>query len=279
MKKIAKMTLIVAAVLLAATGCQKIEDDIDVTLKSSGVMTIVNNWKSGSAVFECKAAGGECGYAFKIDEWDEESGMDGAFETMEGNTITILNSNGKTFDFVSEYPVCKVIVKAGRGAIVYSYPEGTYEDQGLIGFQSKGISHVTFCYAEPPELIIAFKVQYNDGIRNKYGESVGTMAFVSTEWCGVLGYNPYPTTSSIEIARPGFGVIGTAVIDNKDVTITLNEGNTLVMAYLFIGTLEDLQTTNLLANGCPWFYNPNVWILNSNPLVNSDGLSYMFFDL
>lgn len=272
--------LMIAALMIVAAGCQKSDDGIDVSLKSSGVQSIVTNWTSGNAATECKAAGGDCGYAFKIDEWDEEFGMDGDFETMEGNTITILNSDGKTFDFVSEYPVCKVIVKAGRGAIIYTYPEGgVYEDTGLLGFQGKGISHVTFCYAEPPELIIAIKVQYNDGIRNKYCESTGTLAFVSTDWCGVLGYNPYPTTPSFELVRPGVGIIGTVTVDNRDVTITLNKGNTLVMAYVFIGTLEDLQTTNLLENGCPWYSNPNDWILNSTPLVNGDGLSYMFVDL
>lgn len=272
----------IAAVMMVVSGCQKSDDGISVSLKSSAVQTVVSNWTSGDAAAECLAAGGNCGYAYKIDEWDEMYGMDGVYETMEGNTITILNSDGKTFDFISVAPVCKVIVKAGRGAIIYSYPEGgVYEDTGLLGFQTKGISHVTFCYAEPPELIIAIKVQYTDGsINNKYGESVGTFAFVSTAWCGALGYNPYPTTPSIGIARPGFGTIGTAVVDNRDVTLTLNKGNTLVMAYLFIGTLEDLQTTNLLEeNGCPWFYNPNVWNLNSTPLVNGDGLSYMFFDL
>lgn len=273
--------LMIAAVMMVVSGCQKSDDGISVSLKSSAVQTVVSNWTSGNAESECLAAGGNCGYAYKIDEWDEMYGMDGVYKTMEGNTITILNSDGKTFDFTSVAPVCKVIVKAGRGAIIYSYPEGgVYEDTGLLGFQNKGISHVTFCYAEPPELIIAIKVQYNDGTRNKYAESNGTMAFVSTEWCGVLGYNPYPTTPSIEIVRPGLGTIGTAVVDNRDVTITLNEGNTLVMAYVFIGTLEELQTENLLEeNGCPWFYNPNVWILNSTPLVNDDDLSYMFIDL
>ncbi len=282
MKNVYRVTLIVAALLVTVTGCQKTEEAIDVSLKSSGEMTVVSQWNSGNAAAECAYAGGGCAYAFKIDEWDEYAGMDGAFKTMEGNTISIINSNGTTFDWTSEYPVCKVIVKAGVGAYIYAYPEGALHGEGLIGYKGKGISHVTFCYAEPPELIIAVKVQYYDGgANNKYCESVGTLAFVSTEWCGALGYNPYPTTPSFDLVRPERGTtVGTVIVNNKDVIITLNEGNTIVMAYVFIGTLEDLQTTNLLEkNNCPWFYNPNVWILNSTPLVNNDGLSYMFFDL
>lgn len=275
--------LMIAAVLMVATGCQKSDDGIEVSLKSSGTQSVVNNWTSGDAAFECKAAGGDCGYAFKIDEWDEMYGMDGAFETMEGNTITILNSNGKTFDFVSEYPVCKVIVKAGRGAIIYTYPAGgVLEDTGLLGFQGKGISHVTFCYAEPPELIIAVKARYERNTSETTTtedncESAGLVAF-TTGWCSILGYNPYPSTASFDMVRQGV-VVGTVVVNSDgDVTVTLDEGKTLTTAWVFIGTLEQLQTMNL-KDGCPNFTNAAVWIPNTNALTDGDGLSYMFFDL
>ncbi|HBE40446.1 MAG TPA: hypothetical protein DDW27_04460 [Bacteroidales bacterium] len=268
---------------MVATGCQKNEEVIDVSLKSSGVMTVVANWQSGSAVFECGKAGGACAYAFKIDEWDEYFGMDGEYETMEGNSIVILNSDGKTFDFTSEYPVCKVIVKAGRGAYIYTYPEGgVYEDSGLIGFQGKGISHVTFCYAEPPELIIAVKARYLRYINETTStedncESAGLVAFTSG-WCSILEYNPYPSTSSFNMVRQGV-VVGSVVVNaDGDVTVTLEEGKTLTTAWLFIGTLEELQTANL-KDGCPNFTNPAVWIPNTNAQTDALGLSYMFFDL
>lgn len=269
--------LMIAAVMMVATGCQKSDDGIDVSLKSSGVQSIVTNWTSGDAAFECQAAGGDCGYAFKIDEWDEEFGMDGDFETMEGNTITILNSDGKTFDFVSEYPVCKVIVKAGRGAIIYTYPEGgVYEDTGLLGFQGKGISHVTFCYAEPPELIIAVKARYHDGTREKHCESAGQQAFMTSEWCNFLEYNDYPSTSSFDMVRLG-EVVGSVVVEDGNVTVTLTEGNTLIYTWLFIGTLEELQTINLV-DGCPDLGNTDYWCLNATEETNENGLSFMFFD-
>lgn len=279
MKKNLIAMIMVASAIIAATGCQEKDELTDVTLKSSGVVTIVNYWNSGNAEAECATAGGDCAYAFKIDEWDEELGMDETYVTMEGNPIVILNSNGKTFDWTSEYPVCKVIVKAGRGAYIYSYPEGAYHDEGLIGFQGKGISHVTFCYKEPPQLIIAVKVLYSDGNRNLYCETTGMQAFITDAWCGNLGYDFYPYTPEIDLIWPGVGThIGTVKLENRDVTVTLNEGKTLICSYLFIGTLEDLQTLNLKADGCPWYTNPAVWLQNTTPLVNSEGLSYMFYD-
>jgi hypothetical protein len=282
MKKITRLMLMIAAVMIVAAGCQKSDDGIIVSLKSSGVQETVNNWTSGDAAFECQAAGGDCGYAFKIDEWDEEFGMDGDFETMEGNTITILNSDGKTFDFTSEALVCKVIVKAGRGAIIYSYPGGVYADQGLLGFQGKGISHVTFCYAEAPEKIIAVKARYDRYINETTSvedncESAGMVAFTAG-WCAILGYNPYPSTASFDMVRQGV-VVGTVIVnEDGDVTVTLDEGKTLTDAWVFIGTLEELQTMNL-DGGCPNFTNAAVWIPNTNAMTDGNGLSYMFFDL
>jgi hypothetical protein len=283
MKKFTKLMFLFAAVMMVVSACQKSNDDISVSLKSSAVQEVITSWTSGDAAFECEEAGGECGFAFKIDEWDEEFGMDGDFETMEGNKITILNSDGKTFDFVSEYPVCKVIVKAGRGAIIYSYPEGgVYEDAGLLGFQGKGISHVTFCYAEPPELIIAVKARYLRYIDETTStedncESAGMVAFTEG-WCSILGYNLYPSTASFDLVRQGEVVGNVIVNEDGDVTVTVDEGKTLINAWVFIGTLEELQTMNL-KDGCPYFSNPAYWIPNTNAMTDGDGLSYMFFDL
>jgi len=43
----------IVALMMVATGCQKYDEGIDVSLKSSGVMTVVSNWKSGNAATEC----------------------------------------------------------------------------------------------------------------------------------------------------------------------------------------------------------------------------------
>ncbi|MCU0378768.1 MAG: hypothetical protein MUC78_10980 [Bacteroidales bacterium] len=275
MKKTSNLMLMVVAVLFAATGCQKIEEDIDVSLKSSGIVTIVNNWKSGNATFECKSAGGECGFAFKIDEWDEYLGMDGTYETMEGNTIVILNSNGKTFDWKSEYPVCKVIVKAGRGAYIYSYPGGACHDEGLIGFQGKGISHVSFCYSIPIKKIIAAKFVYTDGVGEYFGVTDGTSVFDSG-WCSewFLGVNDYPSVKTIPLHRAGVFTsdIGTITVDGSgDITINLDKGLSLVQSSLFVGTERDLKAYLSPYDDCPAYYNL--------PWIHRTSGDLYFFDL
>jgi len=261
MKPIIKLTLLLTVFSVGLIGCQKQSDEIDVSLKSAGALTIIDAWTSGNAAFECAQAGGECGFAFKIDEWSEDFGMDGDYP-VNGNTITITESNSYTFDWTSEYPVCKVIVKAGRGAYVYSYPNGAYHDEGLIGYKGKGISHVTFCYAERPELVIAIKSLYFDGISYGYAVSSGTTYF-STGWCGdwELGVNDYPQTTAFSMISTGGATIGNVMVENSDVSITLNEGLFLVRSYLYVGTLDALLHENLVEE-CPR-YNTSPWLINT----------------
>lgn len=107
---------------------------------------LVDPWKSGDAYFECSQIGSTCDFAWKLD-WD--SSNNGVYGPLDGgNTITISNDDGSTFDWATEYPVCAVIVKAGTGAYVYWY-HGAYSDTGLVAPYGKEISHVTFCYNEP----------------------------------------------------------------------------------------------------------------------------------
>ncbi|MBF8436303.1 hypothetical protein I0Q91_04360 [Halanaerobiaceae bacterium Z-7014] len=63
-----------------------------------------------------------------------------------------LTVDGGYLDFeVSGYTVYYVWVKAGRGGILYGYPNGTTEEFGLISPQDS-ISHVTFYFCEPEEV-------------------------------------------------------------------------------------------------------------------------------
>ena len=150
MKTIFKSFFLVAVLALVMTGCQKETDNINVSLKSSVTPVLYPNWQSGNAEVECGQVGG-CGFAYKVDDWNQSNGMNGTYTHADGNVITISNSNGKTFDWSSEWPVCKVIVKAGTGAFIYSYPVGTKSDAGLVAPEGKDISHVTFCFSNPEE--------------------------------------------------------------------------------------------------------------------------------
>ncbi len=117
-----------------------------VAAAASVMPTLVDPWQSGNAAFECGQV--ECcssEFHYKI---DNNTAGNPTVITPEGNTITITNSNGYTFDWQSNWPVSCVIVKGGRGANVYCY-RGAYSDTALVAPSGKEISHVTFCYNEP----------------------------------------------------------------------------------------------------------------------------------
>lgn len=106
-------------------------------------------WQSGDAEDECEQAGCDADYYYKVDN----PANNGDYETPEGNTITIKNSDTYTFDFESEHPVKCVIVSRGNIANVYYYPDGVNSDTELTGPGEYQISHVTFCF-EGPEFVI-----------------------------------------------------------------------------------------------------------------------------
>jgi hypothetical protein len=121
---------------------------------------LYEDWHSGNAEYECDEAGCICEFAYKIDGWG--SGKNGAY-VHSLNTITIKNSNAYTFDWESKYPVFCVIVSGGSQANVFYYEGGAISDENLYAplnphtpdpNDTFGISHVTFCWCEPPDFVI-----------------------------------------------------------------------------------------------------------------------------
>lgn len=253
-----KLIFLLTGVLLVFTivSCEKdmiSEDNGNNYLKSTTSTSIVTvaQWNpAGGADAECIAAGGSCGNAYKIDGWDATLGMDGTYNSV----ITIADSDGETFDWTSTVPVCRVIVKAGRGAIIYNYEGGAYHDEGLVGYQDKDISHVTFCYGEDQQ-VIAIKSQfwYEDGSYS-WAVSSGTNLFSPSEgWCDILGVNYYPGVTSFTIGL-GWKILGSVNIvegiNSLTVTVDLNDGLTLDNTYLYFGSLSGLLS-NVESGGCP----------------------------
>jgi hypothetical protein len=131
-------------------------------------LTTVSNWQSGNAANECAAlstiTGIEYAYSLKINEGSNFSfteagffvGDEGApngsqaYTSPDGthtNTITISNSNGKTFDWsASPNTIGGVIVKAATVANIYTYAPQQASDTGLGAFNNTDISHITFCW-------------------------------------------------------------------------------------------------------------------------------------
>jgi outer membrane lipoprotein-sorting protein len=127
-----KLTLILVAALLLLVGVTAV--------MAADNPVVYDNWQSGDAAFEC-AAIGDYDYGYKVDA----AAPNGSW-THEGNTITILNSNGNVFDWEATSSIGAVIVKAGTGANVWFYDPQAMSDTGLYGYQNREISHVTFCW-------------------------------------------------------------------------------------------------------------------------------------
>jgi hypothetical protein len=121
-----------------------------VAMAASVTPITVDPWTSRDAAFECGQVG-DYDFAYKVDDWNVDDKDKPIFDgngawTHAGQTITISNSNGYTFDWaVNPYPLGAVIVKAGTGALVYYY-EGVSSDTGLYAPSGKAISHATFCW-------------------------------------------------------------------------------------------------------------------------------------
>jgi hypothetical protein len=117
---------------------------ISTVAMAASVEPVEKNLTIGDAAKECGQVGSYA-FAYKVDDWDQDNGMDGEY-THAGQTITISNSNGYTFDWaVTPFPLGAVIVKAGQGALVYYY-DGAISDEGLLAYDDKEISHATFCW-------------------------------------------------------------------------------------------------------------------------------------
>lgn len=100
---------------------------------------VYDDFKGDDAAKQC-AVIGEYEHGYKIDNW-KKKGMDGTY-----GGITILNSDGKTFDWNSTHGIDAVIVKAGTGANVWIYDPQETSDTGLYAYDNKDISHATFCW-------------------------------------------------------------------------------------------------------------------------------------
>jgi len=206
-----------------------------VAMAATVTPTLVDPWQSGDAYFENTQAGGCGAFAYKVDDWDEDYGMDGTYKHA-GNTITILNSDGATFDWASEWPVCAVIVKAGTVAYVYYYEGGAYGDKGLVAPAGKDISHVTFAFNEPDDMCWEAETAW----------AVGTNYVKKGSWAMYVPYGGNEMTVDIRAdGGDGVGIIvGTATFSEPvdgEVTITIN----LSGAIFYYDLNDDLEDNNL----------------------------------
>lgn len=91
-----------------------------------------------SGVVECEGAPNETETA---EFYDPDTG-----DLVHSNMITIVDSDGKVFDWSATNSIGAVMVKAGTGYNVYYYDPQAMSDLDLIAHEGKGVSHVTFCW-------------------------------------------------------------------------------------------------------------------------------------
>lgn len=160
-KLIASATFTVALVLILATVCSTVNAQgaspqpglIYEGAWHDGYLYVIANWTSGDAASECALAasytGVPCLYRVKI-----ENPPDNDTYTFDGMTITITNSNGTHFDWSSTQHIITIIVKAGNGSNIFHYGVGgATSDTKLYAYDNKEISHVTFCWGVPEQVI------------------------------------------------------------------------------------------------------------------------------
>ncbi|MFU8891366.1 MAG: hypothetical protein ACNA76_06885 [Anaerosomatales bacterium] len=259
MRNVSRLLVLALVAMLALAGTANAwNPDLD----GDGVAdnpVLVDPWASGDAYFEAAQAGGCADFAYKVDDWDEDMGMDDTY-THAGNTIEVLNSDGETFDWKSEWPVCVVIVKAGTGAYLYYYPGGAYGDSGLVAPDDKDISHVTFGFNEP-----------DNGWCAETAWAVGERYVKRGSWAMYVEYDGEEKTVKV-LADGGSSdtIVGTATFSapvDGHVTITID----LDGAIFYYDVDDDLEDNNLKVQDyakVPKARNPRVGLFDSKTMVD-----------
>ncbi|MBN2109654.1 MAG: hypothetical protein JW705_01005 [Methanosarcinaceae archaeon] len=123
------------------------------------------------------------------------------------NTVKITNSNGYSFDWESDDPVCKVIVKASTGARIYYYDNpvkgGSAETYG------PAISHITFCYCDDDSCEHVFSYMDGDELSGCFAQGSTV-----TDTITITGYDA--TTVTIILRDPAGDIFETYDDVNSD---------------------------------------------------------------
>ena len=281
MKPIIKPVLFTAFLALLITGCQKSTYDSNLQAELKGSINGIEPVGVGSPTEECAAAGYNCGYAFKIEPWDEFTGVgDNVVYNADdgvpgGNVITIVTSDGHNFTWTSNYPVCAVIVKAGKNSTVYPVNGAK---SGSVNDIDKVISHITFCYSK--EIVLAVKCTYKRGFDYRVPYTLSFCASggdgavypfsgcTENEWCKTMGYNTYPEVNTFPLVDKYYPeTVGTVTMlegtGSLQVTITLKSDGLINEIWLYSGlTIPESATT------CP-DYHTNDWQHIPNGLIDN----------
>jgi len=212
---------------------------------------------------------GDAGYGFGFKVNGDDNGiyyltatygsLTGGAPSDPGNSITISNSNGTTFDWSATLGIDAVIVKGGNNANLYEYDPEETSDSGLhppinsnTG-QPYGISHIEFCYDY--EVVVsktaetAFTRTYNWTITkavvpdehwlfaggsadSTYGVNVSKTGYTDSGWAvsgTITIHNPTPFDVLVSVSDVVSPAIGATVACPASAIVA---GGTLVCTYI-----------------------------------------------
>jgi hypothetical protein len=193
----------------------------------------------GGAAAECQAIADHFGidgfmYSYK---WNEDGEIDDSIDqespngswTVNGNTITILNSDGDYFDFMATSPIGGVYAKGGPGGHGYFYSPQVLSAEGLSApvnpnnSRVYGTSHVTFCWN--PENV-------EKCYRGETAWSAGERYTQRGNWATYTGYEDGLEVTLFAGRTHEAGSVSFEAVedDSVKITISLNEGWSLKVA-------------------------------------------------
>jgi hypothetical protein len=193
--------------------------------------------------------------------------VDGSFVSFEASGCIMIEDKA--------YKVGAVIVKGGREANVYYYPNGTLSDSNLAApvnasGRAAGLSNLTFCFVECVEedIYIAAKaavrrINPNTGVNEWYwGLSSGDSYPFTPFWCDRLGINEfsdgdvYDLVSMYPVKDIILGKITVNEVD-KHLVITVDafEGVTLHDTYIYAGSYDGFLNSVPEGDKCPDYVN------------------------
>ncbi|MBN2165352.1 MAG: hypothetical protein JW717_03650 [Marinilabiliaceae bacterium] len=180
------------------------------------------------------------------------------------------------------YKVGAVIVKGSDQANVYWYPEGTTSDSKLASpVNSSGLSaqlsNLTFCFVEcemSMDNYIFMKLFYRDAEDSimywALLDSPLSYYEVENDWCSHMGINKLIAEQTIDLRMYGDGPVNgfmNIIMDNNMINVqtTMSSGLILHKAYIFVGTMDDLDSYGICPN-----YNDFPFVIEGDDILSFD---------
>jgi hypothetical protein len=283
MKKYTIVALLGLLVLGMAVGAQPVAADWSGGDQSgNGVVPVYrtdlaknNECETLGYDFGFKVAGAPDGQFYLTDAYGE---LLGGAPADPGNSVTIYESDGKTFNWSSTLGIDAVVVKAGEGANVYEYDAESTDDTNLHSPYSgtdagnpgvvRDVSHITLCYDYEVDVSkdahTSFKRTYDWTVQKSadatsltlsagqlfpvnYEVTVDVAGFTDSDWAvsgSIYVENNTPFNATITDVQDSVDGTTASVDCSESFPYTLPAGQTLTCSYSALLTDGSDRTNN-----------------------------------